>query len=72
MPPGPCRNAPSVRLSAEEVAAISKIGDNTGCMTLKGASERHLGQEPRADEWPIRDELLTLASRWGLGQKWAW
>ena len=59
-------------LSADEVAQITAIGDNTGCMTLKGASERHLGQEPRADEWPINDELVSLASRWGLGQKWAW
>jgi len=63
---------PSVRLSAAEVAEIAKIGDNTGCMTLKGASERHLGQDPRPDEWPIREELLALASRWDLGQKWAW
>ena len=54
------------------IAQITAIGDNTGCMTLKGASERHLGQEPRADEWPIREELLALSSRWGLGQKWAW
>jgi aryl-alcohol dehydrogenase-like predicted oxidoreductase len=59
-------------LSADEVAQIAKIGDNTGCMPLKGASERHLGQEPRPDEWPIQDELLALASRWGLGSKWAW
>ena len=59
-------------LSADEIAQITSIGDNTSCMTLKGASERHLGQEPRADEWPIRDELVSLASRWGLGSKWAW
>lgn len=63
---------PDVRLTAEEVAEIAKIGDNTGCMTLKGASERHLGQDPRPDEWPIREDLLALASRWNLGQKWAW
>lgn len=63
---------PDVRLSAEEVKAMAVIGDNTGCMTLKGASERHLGQDPRPDEWPIREELLTVASQWGLGSKWAW
>ena len=59
-------------LTPAEVREISAIGDNTGCMKLKGASERHLGQEPRADEWPIREELATVAARWGLNPKWAW
>ncbi len=63
---------PGIRLTAEEVSEIAKIGDNTGCMTLKGASERHLGQDARPDEWPVREDLLAVASRWGLGQKWAW
>jgi aryl-alcohol dehydrogenase-like predicted oxidoreductase len=63
---------PEVTFSAEEVAEIAAIGDNTGCMKLKGASERHLGQDPRADEWPIRSELVDVASRWGLGSTWAW
>src|SRR4029079_19337512 len=30
-----------VRLSADEVATIRSIGDNTGCMTLKGAAADH-------------------------------
>lgn len=59
-------------LSADEIAQIQAIGDNTGCMKLKGASERHLGQEPRADEWPINPELISTAERWGLGSQWAW
>ena len=53
-------------LSAEEVEAIRQIGDNTGCMALKGASRRHEGQEPRADEWPMRDDLLPVADRWHI------
>lgn len=56
--------------SAEEVELIRQIGDNTGCMTLKGASHRHEGQEARPDEWPMRPELLSLASRWDLGTSW--
>lgn len=55
------------RLSAAEVDEIRKIGDNTGCMDLKGASRRHEGQQPRADEWPMREDLLAVASRWSLG-----
>ena len=57
-------------LTPEEVETIRTIGDNTGCMMLKGASHRHEGQEPRPDEWPMRDDLLTLATRWGLGTSW--
>lgn len=56
---------PEVRLTAEEVEEIRKIGDNTGCMPLKGASKRHEKSE-RPDEWPMRDDLLEVAERYGL------
>jgi aryl-alcohol dehydrogenase-like predicted oxidoreductase len=59
-------------LSVEEVKQITTIGDNTGCMKLKGASTRHIGQDPRPDEWPLRDELSEVARRWGLNPEWAW
>jgi aryl-alcohol dehydrogenase-like predicted oxidoreductase len=54
-----------VLLDAEEVAAIRAIGDNTGCMTLKGASPQFAG-EPQADRWPLDGELAELASRWAI------
>ncbi len=60
---------PDVRLSEQEVESIRQIGDNTGCMTLKGASKRHETSE-RPDEWPMRDELLEIARRNGLGSEW--
>lgn len=60
---------PDLRLSAEEVEEVRAIGDNTGCMTLKGASKRHETSE-RPDEWPMRGELLELAGRYGLGMDW--
>jgi aryl-alcohol dehydrogenase-like predicted oxidoreductase len=60
---------PDVRLSAEEVEQVRQIGDNTGCMALKGASKRHQVSE-RPDEWPMRDDLLELAGRHGLGTEW--
>ena len=59
-------------LSVEEVKQITAIGDNTGCMPLKGASTRHLGQNPRADEWPLREELSEVAKHWGLNPEWSW
>ncbi len=58
------------KLSAEEVEAIREIGDNTGCMQLKGASERHDGGSERPDEWAMRDDLLQVAAQFGLPQNW--
>ncbi len=60
---------PDLRLTPEEVEFVRQIGDNTGCMTLKGASLRHAAST-RPDEWPMRADLLDLAMRYGLGAGW--
>jgi hypothetical protein len=52
-------------LSAEEVAELRAIGDNTGSMTLKGAAPDFTG-DPLPDRWPITAELDALAGRWGI------
>src|SRR3954447_25393716 len=52
-------------LSEEEVAELRAIGDNTGCMTLKGAAPDHEG-EPRPDRWAIGPEHSDVAARWGI------
>jgi aryl-alcohol dehydrogenase-like predicted oxidoreductase len=54
-----------VVLSADEVAEIRAIGDNTGCMALKGASHQFDG-EPQPDRWPLTGELRELAGRWAI------
>jgi aryl-alcohol dehydrogenase-like predicted oxidoreductase len=53
------------RLDDEDVAAIRAIGDNTGCMALKGASPQFSG-EPQPDRWPLDGELAQLAERWAI------
>jgi aryl-alcohol dehydrogenase-like predicted oxidoreductase len=53
------------RLSPEDVAAIRAIGDNTGCMALKGASPEHEGEE-RPDRWSLTDDLAAVGTRWGI------
>ena len=53
------------RLSAEQVAEIRAVGDNSGCMTLKGASPDHEG-DVRPDRWPLSPELVEVAQRWGI------
>jgi aryl-alcohol dehydrogenase-like predicted oxidoreductase len=54
-----------VVLSADEVAEIRSIGDNTGCMALKGASPQFEG-EPQPDRWPLTLDLRELAGRWSI------
>lgn len=54
-----------VVLSDEEVAELRAIGDNTGCMALKGASPQHEGDE-RPDRWPLEPRLAELGRRWGI------
>jgi aryl-alcohol dehydrogenase-like predicted oxidoreductase len=52
-------------LSEADVAEIRAIGDNTGCMALKGASAQHEGEE-RPDRWPLSEELTAVGDRWGI------
>ena len=52
-------------LSAAELAEIDAVGDNAGSMALKGGSPVHEG-EPRADAWPLDDDLRSVAQRWGI------
>jgi len=54
-----------VVLSAEEVASLRALGDNTGSMTLKGSAPDYDGPVT-ADRWPIETELEELGRRWGI------
>ncbi|HEY0387132.1 MAG TPA: aldo/keto reductase [Gaiellales bacterium] len=52
-------------LTADELRSIDAVGDNTGCMALKGGSPAHEG-DARADAWPLDDDLRSTAARWGI------
>jgi aryl-alcohol dehydrogenase-like predicted oxidoreductase len=54
-----------VVLTGDEVAKIRTIGDNTGCMPLKGAAPDYDGP-PVADRWPLTHDLTSLAERWRI------
>jgi aryl-alcohol dehydrogenase-like predicted oxidoreductase len=56
---------PDVRLSDEEIAEIRAIGDNTGCMALKGAAPDHEG-DPLPDRWALTPELAEVGARYGI------
>jgi len=53
------------RLSDEDVRAIRVLGDNTGCMALKGANPDHTG-EAQPDRWAMDERLSEVAERWGI------
>ena len=53
------------RLADADVAEIRAIGDNTGCMALKGANPEYSG-ETRPDRWELDAQLEQLATRWRI------
>jgi aryl-alcohol dehydrogenase-like predicted oxidoreductase len=54
-----------VRLTPDEVAELRAIGDNTGCMALKGAAPGYDGPA-LPDRWPLEPPLTELAARWSI------
>jgi aryl-alcohol dehydrogenase-like predicted oxidoreductase len=56
---------PEISLSAEECEIIGRIGDNHGCMALKGANRSHI-TAPDADRWGISGDLDAVGKRWGI------
>ncbi|MBI4657533.1 MAG: aldo/keto reductase [Verrucomicrobia bacterium] len=56
---------PDLRLSEEDSTHIAKIGDNKGCMELKGANRAHLG-EAQPDRWGLTHDHELVAKRWNI------
>ncbi len=56
---------PQTRLIAAESEFIERLGDNQGCMALKGGNPEHQG-EPLPDRWGLTPELLAVAQRWNI------
>jgi aryl-alcohol dehydrogenase-like predicted oxidoreductase len=56
---------PELRLSAADVEEIRTLGDNAGCMALKGATPDHEGA-PRPDRWAVDEHLEDVARRWRI------
>jgi aryl-alcohol dehydrogenase-like predicted oxidoreductase len=54
-----------IRLSDEDIEAIRRLGDNTGCMPLKGANPDHSGEQ-RPDRWSLDARLEAVARRWQI------
>jgi aryl-alcohol dehydrogenase-like predicted oxidoreductase len=56
---------PQVELSEEEVEIMTRLGDNRGCMSLKGANRSHTNA-PEADRWGLSPDLEAVGKEWGI------
>ncbi len=56
---------PDVKLSEEDVERIAHIGDNKGCMHLKGANRSHT-TTPEPDKWSVSADIEAVGKRWGI------
>ncbi|HET8978007.1 MAG TPA: aldo/keto reductase, partial [Solirubrobacteraceae bacterium] len=54
-----------LRLTDADIDEIRRLGDNTGCMALKGASPQHAGEE-QPDRWTLDERLEHVAQRWRI------
>jgi len=56
---------PDVKLTEEDKELIAEIGNNKGCMELKGANRAHVGAA-QPDRWGIVGDHEQVAKRWGV------
>ncbi len=56
---------PELRLTEAECLEILEIGNNKGCMRLKGGSPSHEGAE-MPDQWGLNPDLESVGARWGI------
>ncbi len=56
---------PGCALDASELAFIRALGENRGCMKLKGAHPAHDGPD-LPDNWPLDDDTRGAAARWSI------
>jgi aryl-alcohol dehydrogenase-like predicted oxidoreductase len=56
---------PDLQLTPDEIETMRRIGDNKGCMHLKGGNPQYTG-EAQPDQWPMTPELEAVAKRWGV------
>jgi aryl-alcohol dehydrogenase-like predicted oxidoreductase len=56
---------PDATLAPDELRLIAEVGNNKGCMALKGANRSHIG-EPEADHWGLTPDLEAVGKNWGI------
>lgn len=54
-----------IPFDASELAVINSVGNNTGCMHLKGAHPQH-ATAPVSDQWSLNPDLEAVGRRWNI------
>jgi aryl-alcohol dehydrogenase-like predicted oxidoreductase len=54
-----------LKLNEDERAFMAEIGENQGCMELKGANRAHTGSA-QPDRWEITKDHELIAKQWGV------
>lgn len=62
---GELASLPDVRISEDDREQIRRIGDNKGCMELKGGNPGHEG-DAQPDRWSLSEDLKQVAARWKI------
>jgi aryl-alcohol dehydrogenase-like predicted oxidoreductase len=55
----------SLKLPAEDCQHLADIGNNKGCMELKGGNPGHAG-DPLPDRWALNSDLEAVSRRWNI------
>jgi hypothetical protein len=56
---------PNLLLLAEEVDSMTRLGNNRGCMSLKGSNRSHTTTAD-PDRWRLSADLEAVGKRWGV------
>jgi aryl-alcohol dehydrogenase-like predicted oxidoreductase len=56
---------PDTKLDRDDIERIARLGDNKGCMQLKGANRSHT-TSPEPDKWSLSPDHEIVAQRWGI------
>jgi aryl-alcohol dehydrogenase-like predicted oxidoreductase len=56
---------PERALSEPDCDLLARIGDNKGCMELKGGNPGHVG-DPQPDRWSVSPDLTAVGKRWQI------
>jgi hypothetical protein len=56
---------PQIKLLEDDCEWIARVGDNQGCMALKGANQTHTGT-PEPDRWGLTADLESIGRQWRI------
>ena len=56
---------PDITFTDDEIGEIAEIGQNKGCMALKGGNPEHEG-DAKPDRWSLNPDLELMSQKWDI------